>query len=169
VTPALLLPDRILAELSAIAQFAKGGAILITPTGDIALVRGDVTPDGAHIARTNARRARTSMDETASFVCDDGSSVCLLAITQGWVLGVQARDRPDHPDLAKLDDEHREWVKHASADIKWSGLKVLLRCARDSLSQWLGYMHLPPTGGHRSGHGGAPAEAFAELPRKRLS
>jgi hypothetical protein len=148
--------------LAALARSARGGALLITPAGDIALVGGDVTPDGAKVARTNARRVKPAIDETASFVCDDGSSVFLLAVTEGWVLGVQARDRSDLPQLAGLGDERKERMK-------WMGLRFLMHHARDDLRLWLAYAHLPHPGGRDSGQSGAPAEVFAERPRKRTN
>jgi hypothetical protein len=161
-----LFADKIADEMAALAQFAVGGAILVTPAGDIAIARGDVTPNGAHVARTNA--CRVTSDETAAFVCDDGSTVYLLAVTDGWVLGVQARHHQDLPDLARLLDEAgNERVKQAGERARRMGLKLLMRGVRDNLALWLAYTQLPHPGGRDSGQSGAPAEVFAERPWKR--
>ena len=163
-----LFADKVADELTTLAQLAVGGAILITPAGDIAIVRGDVTPDGAHVARTHARRATSSIDETAAFVCDDGSTVYLLAVTEGWVLGVQARDVRALPNCSRLlDDEGKERVMQARDRTTRMGLKLLMRQVRDNLGLWLAYTQLPHPGGRDSGQSGAPAEVFAERPRKR--
>jgi hypothetical protein len=151
--------------LDALASSRRGGALLITPAGDIGLVRGDVTPEGAQVALANACSA--SGDEIATLTCDDGSSVFLLAITEGWVLGAQARDRQELPDLSALNDTKKKWVKHAHERIGRTGLGMLMRSAREDLRLWLAYTALPLPGGRGSGQSGAPAEVFAERPRRR--
>ena len=157
--------DKVEQWLEALARSRQGGALLITPAGDIALVRGDVTPEGADVARTNARGA--SADETTSLVSADDSSVHLLAVTEGWVLGVQARDRQDPPALARLLDERKEVLKRASERIGRMGLRMLMHHARDDIRLCLAYAQLPHPDGRDSGQSGAPAEVFAERPGKR--
>jgi len=139
-----LFADQVALELSAVAAEALGGALLISPAGDIAFVRGGVSPDGAHVARTHAPQGAAALDDlTAVLHCDDGSRVHLLAISDGWVLAVQTRVRSELS----------------------MGLVPLLRRARNNLSLWLAYTQLPQQEGRDPDRGAAPAEVFAERPR----
>jgi hypothetical protein len=139
-----LFPEQVAQELSAVAS-AVGGALLISPAGDITIVRGEVTPDGAHLARTSAYRAAISAS-CATVHCDDGSRVDVITLSEGWMLAAQTRPGSQRS----------------------TGLNALvLRWARNNLNLWLGYTQLPRPGGRDSGQSGAPAEVFAERPRKQ--
>ncbi len=141
-----LLSDAVDAALRWLARTAGGGVLLIAPSGDIAFVRGDVTPDARQLVRTNAHRATDRLHLTSCFLSDAGSCVQVLSLAEGWVLGIEMRDVP-----AKLPTSFRLVLGH-----------VL-----ETLTLWLAYAHAPPPGGHKSGQGGAPAEAFAARPPKR--
>ncbi len=141
-----LLSDSVEQELSWLARTAGGGVLLISPSGDVAFVRGDVTPDAARLARTNAHRAAASLNAAPVFMCDVGSWVQVLSIADGWVLGVETRVVP-----AQLPTSFR----------------LLLRRALGKLTLWLAYTQLAHLRDNERGHGGAPAEAVAVLPSKR--
>ncbi len=137
-----LFSDQCMSELRGLARSARGGAILLTPAGDVALASGLVTDDARRLAKENAAKASARSQSLR----DLGSSVYLLAVGNGWTLAVQTRGKP--PRLA------------------W--LTTRIRAVRDNLSLWLSLTHLPPAP-RGPGSSGAPAEVFAEQLRKRRS
>lgn len=149
-----LFRDEVIDEVVALAAKADGGAILISPAGDLALARGKVTSEAAHTSRTSAPRAVPWTGDVASFTCDDGTWVHAVPICNGWVLAVQTFVAP----------EVRQPFNAAAA----LDLHQALRSARNNLILWLGYRQQVPAGNAPAGgSGGAPAHVFVEPPSRR--
>jgi len=157
--------EQILDNLS---ELAGGGVLLLSPAGDIALVRGEPTVDAERTALANVARGRSSVEEASSFECGDGSLMYLLAVTEGWVLCAHVRKRREMPDLSGLDDRRRKLLEGRYKRASGMRVRILMHRAREHLRRCIEITPFFP-GGRGSGESGAPAEVLVAVPRNRLN